>query len=425
MAPSVTSPRSGPLHSQGVASKSRTTVHASMRPIALGPSGYQPFVPPTFEIEMDDDLWSSFDGPPSQLPPPAPLAPASRDVEKRIPVVLPEPEMLEGVAESTEMACQTEVWETPMTEDKGCQTEDIPSSREVRDAACQTDVLQRPVAEVLQPVVEHADSASQTEELLKDNIIKKQARESVDPLSPPFTTQHAGTQPSLGNRINLLLLEAAVDAALQAILTQTATELAQQLNCPFPDMLDDVLTVCRLVGSVPRIPSSTDTHASQAATGSQATTSTIRASSTIPSLVPTTLGTTPPVPGAAPTVAVFTAPAHPQDYKTPPPPCMSPVRPANREKVKSEIVAALKWGLKDATGQDVILHWKDHERLIEFKHGWQIHGWPSKAMKQHPSNMGGGADAIRDLWDGLKFGTCYWTRVPDARMAELRARYAG
>ncbi|KAJ7505033.1 hypothetical protein B0H11DRAFT_1905107 [Mycena galericulata] len=256
------------------------------------------------------------------------------------------------------MACQMEVWETPMTEgwEKGCQTEDIPSPRrEVRDAACQTAVLHRTVVEVLQPIVKHADSASQIEELqvaLEDNIIEKQAREFVDPLSPAFTTQHAGTQPSLGNGINLPLLEAALDAALQAILTQTATELAQQLNCPFPDMLDNVLAVCQLVGSVPRVPSSTDTHAShdQAATASQAATPTIRAL------------------------------AHPQDYKTPPPPCMSSVRPADRAKVKSEIVAALQWGLKDATGQDVFLHWKDHERLIEFKHGWQIHGWPPKAM---------------------------------------------
>ncbi|KAJ7476304.1 hypothetical protein B0H11DRAFT_1917522 [Mycena galericulata] len=379
---------------------------------------------------MDDELWASFDGPPRSLTPVTSVAPSSTSNEEPMPVDGSTTQTREMLAERMDIASQTETWDTPTPErcEKGCQTEYIPSPRSMmQEIACQIDVLQEMGPETQELLLEHTDTASQTEQShadSQDDIVNTQAQEVVSRLSPTHSTQHASTQPSIGHTMNASPLEVTVNAALQVIVTQTATQLAHQLGRPSIDMLEVVLAACRSVGlTAPRVPGLLDGQTSRGAT-------TTPDATTIPSpvpLIPAIATVKLPTPGVTPTTAstVFGAPIHPKDYRTPPPPCMSADRPAKLGKIKSEIVAGLNWGLNNATGQNITLHWEQHERLVEFKYGWQINGWPSQVKKQHPSKMGdGGADSLRDLWDRLKSGTCYWDRVPDARMAELTARYS-
>ncbi|KAJ7476307.1 hypothetical protein B0H11DRAFT_1917526 [Mycena galericulata] len=309
------------------------------------------------------------------------------------PKVVESPVPKEIVAQRVNVACQTEVCETPVPQrrEKACQTEHVPSlPAEVRGVACQTDFLEPPLPEVQ---LRHVNVTCQTDELqaaIGTSIAHVPAPETVE--SPPLvnvldvrhsasgvTSQFPLNSQSSTGATNLTMLEAAVGASLRLMMDSMAVQLAQEFHRSVEDMQDVVFAACRSVGRL--TPGTLGMCADQVANATPSATATI-----------------PP--------PVFTTPAA----------C----------DMKSEVVRGLRWGLQDATGEDIPLQWVHYERLIELKHGWYIVGWPANTPIQNPSTLSdGGSRVILTLWRGLRFGDCYWARVPDARMAELKARYEG
>ncbi|KAJ7429214.1 hypothetical protein B0H11DRAFT_1945609 [Mycena galericulata] len=347
--------------------------------------------------------------------PHASLNPATRSEEMK---VIGE----EVVTQRMTVACQTEVWETPVPQrwEKACQTEDVPSlPAEVRGVACQTDFLLPPVPEVR---VRHVNAACQTEELraaVGTTITHLPTRETAEPSPLVLDVRHNTSHvfhltlnpESPGGGTNLSVLEA-VGAKLRSMMDNTAVQLAQEFHQSVEDMQDVVFAACRSVGMV------------TAGTRGMVANATSGPTPTIPPPVSTNSAAGTAAAASSPTStsisAALVTSVHPDGYKTPRPPFISDVAPKFND-MKSQVVRGLRWGLQNATGEDTPLQWVNYERLIEFKHGWRIVGWPANTPIQNPSEIG--ASAVLALWEGLKSGSCYWTRVPDERMAVLEALY--
>ena len=66
----------------------------------------------------------------------------------------------------------------------------------------------------------------------------------------------------------------------------------------------------------------------------------------------------------------------------------------------------------------------NYERMVEAQWGWRLIGWPEGVDMQSPSEMrAGGSRVVRELWDRLRSGECYWQKMSPSEHQALKEKY--
>ena len=66
------------------------------------------------------------------------------------------------------------------------------------------------------------------------------------------------------------------------------------------------------------------------------------------------------------------------------------------------------------------MQYTNYEHAVVARYGWRFVGWPPNLPMQPLSQGGSGGSAhIKNLWEGLKHGQCYWARVPASELQAL------